>query len=331
MDNIVLTGIKPTGIVHIGNYFGAIKPALSAYDPSKYNTFYFIADYHALNMLKDPKMLKDYLYGIASAWLACGLDPEKSVFYRQSDIPQICELTTILSNITPKGLLNRAHAYKAMTDENAKKNLDADHGVNMGLFNYPLLMTADILLFNTKYVPVGNDQKQHLEIARDIAEYFNRTYGETFVLPEAIINEQTKKDVVGLDGRKMSKSYNNTIAINLNESQLKKIINKIVTDSSAPDEPKGTDNSIFSLYELVSTKEEQADFAKKLANGIGWGVAKSMLFEKMNETFAPIREKYNYYITHPHLVDEMLKKGKETAIAIAEKNLAIIKQRIGVL
>lgn len=329
MKDVILTGIKPTGVAHIGNYLGMIKPAIECQN-EKHFSLYFIADYHALNQTKDAVAIKENSYFIASAWLACGLDADKSVFYKQSDIPQIFELVTILSNVTPKGLLNRAHAYKAQVDENINKNQDTDANVNMGLFNYPLLMAADILLFNTKYVPVGIDQKQHIEIARDIAEYFNKTYGETFVLPEPLINKETQL-VIGLDGRKMSKSYNNTIPLDLTEDKLKKTIAKIVTDSSAVGDPKGTDNNVYKLYELFADNEQKADFEKLLASGIGWGEAKNKLFELINEKLKPIREKMAMYLSQREMINSMLADGKIKAQEIAQKNLNIIKSKIGVV
>ena len=230
MKKRVLTGIKPTGYAHLGNYFGAIKPSIEMSNSSENDCYYFIADYHALTTIKTREELQEYTYNIACTWLACGLDPNKVVFFRQSDIPEDLELNWILCNLTPKGLMNRAHAYKAVVEKNEANGDDRDLGVNMGLYNYPILMTADILLFDSNYVPVGQDQTQHVEIARDIALNFNKRYGEAFVLPEVMTNKETAV-LVGLDGRKMSKSYGNTIQLFADENTLKKSINRIVTDS----------------------------------------------------------------------------------------------------
>jgi len=327
---MILTGIKPTGDPHIGNYLGAIKPAIEfTNNNDKYECFYFMADYHALTTVKTGEELKRYTLEIASSWLACGLDPEKVVFYKQSDIPEIFELYTILTNVTPKGLMNRAHAYKAVVDENTKNNEEADFNVNMGLYNYPILMAADILMFNTNKVPVGMDQKQHIEIARDIATYFNNRYGNVLQIPEPFIKEEVAI-ILGLDGRKMSKSYGNTIELFLPEEKLQKVINKIVTDSSAPDEPKGTDNTIFELYKLFATEKELKEFETKLANGISWGEAKKELFVKMNEILKPMRDKYEYYMNNSEVVDKILAEGAKKARKIAENQLKIVRKIIGV-
>ena len=244
MKQVVLTGIKPTGTPHIGNYLGAIKQAIEMSENSEYDNFYFIADYHALNSLKTKEDLQQFYRELACTWLACGLNPEKVMFYRQSQVPETTELCWILMNVTPKGLMDRAHAYKACTQANKERGVDPDDGINMGLYNYPILMAADILLFNTKFVPVGKDQKQHVEMARDIAKYFNKKYGYTLVVPQERIQEQTAT-LVGLDGRKMSKSYGNQIPLFCDEQKLKKLISSIKTDSSLPNEPKSTDCTIF--------------------------------------------------------------------------------------
>ena len=245
-NKIFLTGIKPTGTPHIGNWLGAIRPALEA--AASFEARYFIADYHALNSVKDPEELRRNTYAVAAAWMACGLNPEKTLFYRQSDIPQVFELATLLSAFTPKGLMNRAHAYKAAVASNIEKGEDPDSGVNMGLYTYPVLMAADILLFDADFVPVGKDQVQHIEIAVDIAEAVNRNYGkEIFRLPQPFVGETTQT-VTGLDGRKMSKSYNNTIPLFVGEAQLKKTVMRIVTNSQSVDEPKDPDScSVFAL------------------------------------------------------------------------------------
>ena len=323
----VLTGIKPTGYAHIGNYFGMIRPAIEMSKNQNLECFYFIADYHALTTLNNANEMKEYLYDIACTWLACGLDPDKIVFYKQSDIPEVFELNWILSNVTPKGLMNRAHAYKAVVENNQQNGQDLDFGINMGLYNYPILMAADILLFNTNLVPVGLDQKQHIEIARDIAHYFNKKYGEVFVLPEEYIKEEQL--LVGLDGRKMSKSYQNTIKLFGTEDELKKSINRIVTDSRLPGEPKDVDCTVNKLYKMFASSERAKDFEKRLQLGMGWGDAKKELFETMNGYIAPMREKFIYYQNHKQEVDELLKNGAKKAREIAKDCLAKVREAIG--
>lgn len=328
MKEIVLTGIKPTGTPHIANYFGAIKPALEMAEKFD-NNFYFIADYHALNTIKSAEKLKKHTYEVAATWLACGLDPKKVVFYRQSDIPEVFELNWILCNLTPKGLMNRAHAYKAMVQKNEEEGVDPDAGVNMGLYNYPILMAADILLFNTNYVPVGQDQKQHVEIAKEIARYFNNKYGEVFTYPKEIIRDEVKT-VPGLDGRKMSKSYGNAIELFCEPSVLKKKIFSIVTDSSLPTDPKPTDHMIMELYKLFASAEEVKELENKFKAGIGWGEAKKILFEKANEYLTPLRDKYNEIYENKEKIDEILKSGAERARSIAKQTLKKVRIAIGV-
>lgn len=268
---IVLTGIKPTGKVHLGNYIGAIKPALQLAGASDCTALYFIADYHGLTFIQDRDEFRNLSHGIAATWLALGLDPERVVFYRQSDVPEIFELHWILSCLTSKGLMNRAHAYKAIHEQNIQAGVDADTGVNMGLYTYPVLMAADILLFQSDKVPVGKDQIQHVEIARDIAEGFNRIYGDTFKLPDYRVDENTSV-IPGLDGRKMSKSYNNTIPLFETPEKLKKLISKIKTDSTPPQEPKDPDTSnIFLLYKEFAAPAQVQDFRKQYLSGISWG------------------------------------------------------------
>ena len=329
MKDIVVTGIKPTGILHIGNYFGAIKPTIKFTQSENNETLVFIADYHALNYIKTKQELQDYTFELACGYLACGLDPDRVVFFKQSDVPEVFELTSILTNVTPKGLMNRAHAYKAMTEENLANGEDKDFGINMGLYNYPILMAADILLYGTKYVPVGQDQKQHCEIARDIAASFNTRYGETFILPECKIEEDVAT-IVGLDGRKMSKSYGNTIQLFAEENVLKKTINRIVTDSKLPNEPKDINSPLANIYKLFASYEQFEEFKQKLQNGIGYGDAKKELFELANQTLKPMREKYNYYKTHKQEVIQILNKGAERARHIAKNVLAKVKENIGV-
>lgn len=324
----VLTGIKPTGYAHIGNYFGAIKPAIELSNNSDFECFYFLADYHALNTLKTKEELELYTKNIACTWLACGLDPNKIVFYKQSDIPEIFELCWILSNVTSKGLMNRAHAYKAMVEKNQQNGDDADAGVNMGLYNYPILMASDILLFGTNVVPVGLDQKQHIEMARDIANSFNSKYGKTLVVPEEYIQENVAV-FYGLDGRKMSKSYGNTIQLFDTEENLRKTINKIVTDSRLPGEPKDADCTINKLYKFFAPKQQAEQFEQDLKNGLGWGEAKKQLFAVMNAYIAPMREKFDYYMAHFDEVEEMLKHGAEKARKIAREQLDKVRLAIG--
>ena len=330
MQERILTGIKPTGLAHIGNYFGAIKPAIELSLNDNYNCLYFIANYHALTTIKTKEDMENYSYNIACTWLACGLDTNKVIFYKQSDVPEIFEFNWILCNLTPKGLMNRAHAYKACVEKNELNNIDRDIGVNMGLYNYPILMAADILLFDTNLVPVGNDQMQHVEIARDIAIAFNDRYGKTLVLPQGVTQKETST-LVGLDGRKMSKSYGNTIQLFSDEKTLQKTINKIVTDSRLPNEPKDTDNAICKLYKLFANESDYQNFEQQLLKGLGWGEAKKQLFIVANEYIKPMREKYDYYIMHKDEVNNILKQGAEKAREIASVNLAKIKKLIGVL
>ncbi|WP_105616174.1 tryptophan--tRNA ligase [Vallitalea okinawensis] len=326
-----LTGIKPTGIAHIGNYLGAIKPALEKISHNKDERhIYFIADYHALNLIKDRNLLKKYTYSIAATWLALGLDPNRVIFYKQSDIPEIFELSSILACMTPKGLMNRAHAYKAKVSENIKKKIDPDTDVNMGLYTYPILMSADILLFNTDVVPVGKDQVQHVEIARDIAENFNKTFGNTFSLPKYVLNKETAI-ITGSDGRKMSKSYHNTLEIFETEKVLKKYVYSMKTDSSLPTDPKDPDNSnLFSMYKQFATQDEINDLRERYHQGIGWGEVKRILFNKINDYLEEPRESYKNYTDKTWLIDEFLEKGRHEARQLAKPFLEEIKSKIGV-
>lgn len=328
MKNRVLTGIKPTGYAHFGNYFGAIQPAINMANNGENECLFFIADYHALTTVKTKQELQDYTYNIACTWLACGLDPNKVIFYKQSDIPEDLELNWILCNLTPKGLMNRAHAYKACVEKNEQAGIDRDYGINMGLYNYPILMTADIILFGANRVPVGQDQTQHIEIARDIATNFNKRYGEIFVLPECSVQKETSV-LVGLDGRKMSKSYGNTIQLFTDEKTLQKSINKIVTDSRLPGEAKDTDNTVYKLYKLFASPVQCTEFANKLLAGLGWGDAKKELFNLINDYIKPMREKYFYYQSHRQEVDDILAKGAVKARKIAQPCLAKVKKAMG--
>lgn len=322
----MLTGIKPTGHPHLGNYIGAIKPALQLSKQRDREALYFIADYHALNAVQDPRKFREYTKEVAATWLSLGLD-EHVIFYRQSDVPEILELYWILACLTPKGLMNRAHAYKAKVDQNIEAGVDVDTGVNMGLYTYPILMAADILLFQSNYVPVGKDQIQHVEIARDIASYFNNAFGEIFVLPEYIIQEEGAI-VPGLDGRKMSKSYGNVIPLFEEPEKLKKLIFKIKTDSSLPSEPKELE-TLFMLYKEFATAEEIEKMKERYATGIGWGDVKKELFRVINRELEEPRKKYEMYMNEPHLLQEAIEKGAERAREIAKVNLAEIKKRIG--
>lgn len=329
MKKRVLTGIKPTGYAHLGNYFGAIKSAVDLSKTENFECFYFIADYHALTTLKTKQEMDEYTYNIACTWLACGLDPKKVVFYKQSSIPEVFELNWILSNVTPKGLMNRAHAYKAMTEKNEKENQDRDLGVNMGLYNYPILMAADILLFGSNFVPVGLDQKQHIEIARDIANSFNNKYGKVLIEPEEMIQEDVCT-LVGLDGRKMSKSYGNTIQLFTTENELKKSINKIVTDCKLPGEPKNLDCTLNKIYKLFVCEEKAKEFEQKLLEGLGWGEAKKQLFEVANAYISPMREKFYYYQSHRDEVDKILQEGSSRARLVAKEFLSKVRKSVGV-
>jgi tryptophanyl-tRNA synthetase len=329
LKKVVLTGIKPTGRVHIGNYIAAIKPALQLAQTQDYNPVYFIADYHGLTFIQNKEEFNHLSYGIAATWLALGLDPDRVTFYRQSDVPEIFELSWILACATPKGLMNRAHAYKAIVDKNEQTGVDPDIGVNMGLYTYPILMASDILLFQSDIVPVGKDQIQHVEIARDIAGSFNRTYGSTFKLPEYKVDEHTAV-IPGLDGRKMSKSYNNTIPLFEPAETLKNLINHIKTDSTPPGEPKSpSDSSLFLIYKEFANSDQINKMREKYQHGIGWGEAKKELFLVMNSFLEEPRKKYNELMAAPERIDEILSKGAERARALAIPLLEEVKIKIG--
>lgn len=324
-----LTGITPSGTPHLGNYAGAIRPAVAASRTPGMESFYFLADYHALIKCQDPARVHRSTLEIAASWLACGLDPEHVVFYRQSDVPEIPELNWFLSCVTGKGLLNRAHAYKASQDKNAEAGKELDDGVTAGLFMYPVLMAADILMFNAHKVPVGRDQIQHIEMARDIASSFNHLYGEHFVLPEAAIEENVAT-LPGLDGRKMSKSYDNTIPLFAPRNELKKLINSIVTDSRAPGEPKDTEGSaLFQLYQAFATAEEAEAMRKAFAEGIAWGDAKNMLFERIDAEIAPKRAIYEDLMAHPEKVEAALQIGAERARALSRPFITKLRAAVG--
>ena len=325
---ISLTGIKPTGSIHIGNYFGAIKPALALTE--KYFGVYFVADLHALNSNPQPKELQQLIYEVAASWIAFGLDTEKAIFFRQSDIHEIPELTTILSAVTPKGLMNRAHAYKAMLDKNAETGRDPDDGVNMGLYTYPILMAADILLYDSDVVPVGMDQRQHVEIARDIAENLNRIYGKTLKLPEGLIAEEVQS-IPGTDGRKMSKSYNNTLPIFIAEEDLRKQVMRIVTDSTLPEEPKNPDvDNLFQIFRFFGTPERVEEVRQLyLHGGLGYGRLKEELYENILSTFAPARQRYIELMENKSEIDTILKNGAERARELGRPVLAKVRKSVG--
>lgn len=327
----VLTGITTTGIPHLGNYAGAIRPAIEASQADNAESFLFLADYHALIKCHEPERVRESARSVAATWLATGLDVDRVTFYRQSAIPEITELSWILTTIAAKGLMNRAHAYKAAVQDNLESgDGDADKGIEMGLFSYPILMTADILMFNGQKIPVGKDQTQHIEMARDIAQRFNFIYGDTFSLPEAVVDESAMI-IPGLDGRKMSKSYNNTIPLFETEKKFKKLINKIKTNSLEPGEPKDPDGcTLFSIYSAFSNESQQADVRKMYAAGIAWGEMKKFLFEFLNEELKDKRDEYNRLMADPAELDRALKIGAEKARSVARPFLDEIRTKVGI-
>ena len=326
-DKIVLTGIKPTGTPHIGNYIGALKPLIDM--SQNHKTFMFIADLHALNAERDAKKIKQYSYEAAALMIVMGVNLENTILFRQSAIDEVYKLSNFLMNITPKGLMNRAHSYKAMVEKNTEANIDIDSGVNMGLYTYPVLMAADILLYNSDIVPVGKDQKQHVEFARDIAGYFNNIYGETFKMPEPVIGEESGY-IPGLDGRKMSKSYDNTIPLFAPSNELKKKIMRIITDSKTPEESKNPDEStIFQMYKHFANDDEIAALRKRfLDGGMGYGEAKTILFEKIDSVLSGPRARYEHLMANPKEIDVILDQGAERARIVASKMLAKVKKKM---
>ena len=325
-----LTGITTTGTPHLGNFVGSIRPSVAASRTPGVQSFYFLADYHALIKCEDPVRIQRSTLEIAASWLAAGLDPDKVMFYRQSDIPAIPELTWLLTCVTGKGLLNRAHAYKGAQDKNAASGRDTDDGVTAGLFMYPVLMAADILLFKAHKVPVGRDQVQHIEMARDIAASFNHLYGgEHFVFPEAAVDEHVAT-LPGLDGRKMSKSYNNTIPLFCSREQLRKHIGGLLTDSRAPDEPKEVEGSaLFQMYQAFASTDETAALRQHYADGIAWGDAKQVLFERVDSVVAPMREQYETLVNDPTRIEKTLLAGAERARAQATPFLRELRAAVG--
>lgn len=312
MTTRVLTGITTSGTPHLGNYVGAVRPAVAASRNPGVESFYFLADLHSLIKAQDPARTQRSTLEIAATWLAAGLEPDKVWFYRQSDIPEITELTWFLTCVASKGILNRAHAYKAAVDKNRADGEDDDAAVTAGLFMYPVLMAADILIFNANQVPVGRDQIQHIEMARDFGQRFNHVYGkEYFALPEVLIDDNVAT-LPGLDGRKMSKSYNNTIPLFVPREELKKLVFSILTDSRGPGEAKDTEGSaLFQLYQAFASAEETAAFAQAFADGIGWGDAKQKLFERIDAEIAPLREKYLALMARPEEIEAILRDGAQ--------------------
>ena len=327
----VLTGITTSGIPHLGNLVGAILPAIEASNSEKNSSFLFLADYHSLIKNTDSDLTHSSSYEIAACWLACGLDPKKVIFYRQSDIPHIFELAWILGCLTSKGLLNRAHAYKAAISDNQEKGAkDIDKGITMGLFNYPILMAADILMFNADIVPVGQDQKQHIEMARDIAIKFNHHYGNLFTPPEAQISETTGV-LPGIDGRKMSKSYGNTIPIFSDEKLLKKTIMKIKTNSLEPGEPKDSKScNIFSIYKAIASDQQVDVFQSRYSEGIGWEDAKNHLFETLKEFLAPFNSEYSKIIEDRRYVESVLLEGSKKALEFSTPLIEDVRKAVGI-
>ena len=333
MNTRVLTGITTSGTPHLGNYVGAIRPAIAASREANVDAFFFLADYHALIKCEDADLIARSRLEIAATWLACGLDPARVTFYCQSDVPEIPELSWMLTCVTAKGLMNRAHAYKASVDQNAAKGVDEDDGITMGLFSYPILMAADILMFNAHKVPVGRDQTQHLEMARDIAQRFNHLFGkgkDFFVLPEAVISEDVAT-LPGLDGRKMSKSYNNTVPLFEGESKaLKSAVARIVTDSRGPGEPKDAEAShLYLIYKAFAQQAETSAFRQELEAGLGWGDAKQRLCERVEQELGPMRASYQDLMSNPARIEDILQEGARKARAIATPFIKELRQAVG--
>lgn len=323
-----LTGIQATGQPHLGNLLGAIRPAIDMAESGDFDrNLYFIADAHALTSVRDPEKFSHFVYEVAATWIALGLDTDKAIFFKQSDVKEVFELQWYLSCLTPKGDMNRAHSYKDRLQKNEEQGREPDHGVNMGLFSYPVLMSADILLYDANSVPVGKDQIQHLEIARNIAQKINEAYGEqTLIEPETVLQKDGAY-IPGLDGRKMSKSYGNSIPLWETEKKLKKLINKITTDSSGPEEAKNPDDSlIMDLYRLFADKEEITSLENRYREGIGWGHAKAELFEAVNAYLKEPRERYNALMADTKQLDVILEKGATKARAIAQNTMKRIRK-----
>ena len=323
----ILTGITTTGTPHLGNYVGAIRPAIDSSKDKEHDSFFFLADYHALIKSKDREGLRQSCLEIAATWIASGLDVDQTYFYRQSDIPEILELNWILGNFTAKGLMNRAHAYKAAVDDNEKA--DPDKGITMGLFSYPVLMAADILMFKATHVPVGQDQVQHIEMTRDIAQRFNHHHGEIFVIPEGVIDKESSV-LPGLDGRKMSKSYGNIIPLFCDSKTLRKHVMKIKTNSLEPGEPKSSEDCLlFDIYKSFASDSQISSMKRDLEDGISWGDAKNQLYELLDEQLSTHRLRYNELMSDPSYLDKVLQEGAERAREVAKLNLNEIKSAIG--
>ena len=326
----VLTGITTTGTPHIGNYVGAIRPGIEASRSDAIESFFFMADFHALIKCQDPQQVAQSSQEIAAAWLALGLDTNNAIFYRQSDIPEIPELTWVLTCNAAKGLMNRAHAYKASVQSNVEAGEDPDFGITMGLFSYPVLMAADILMFKAHKIPVGKDQIQHVEMARDIAQRFNHNFADLLTLPEADIDDNVAV-LQGLDGRKMSKSYNNTIPLFLPEKQLRKAINKIKTNLLEPGEPKDAeDSTVFQMWSAFASDAEIERMRGDFAAGIAWGEAKKQLFELINGVLAEPRERYEELMANPERIESELRRGAERARAESAPLMAAIREAVGI-
>lgn len=331
---VSLTGIKPTGVPHLGNYVGAIRPAIAL--AQQFDAYYFIADYHALTTVHDPEQLDYYSRSVAATWVACGLDPETTTFYRQSDVPETFELCWILACVTAKGLMNRAHAYKAARDRNRDAGVnDLDAGVNMGLYNYPVLMAADILIMQADVVPVGKDQVQHVEYARDIAERFNVIYGDRYSikLPRNITSEQEDENALpGLDGRKMSKSYDNTIPLFCARDELRRLIRRLKSDSTPVEAPKDPDSSmLYALYAQFASESQQSEIRRRmLQGGFGWGEMKDILFEQLDALLAEPRKRYAALMEDRKALDEILEQGAEKARARAHPMLSATRAAVGI-
>ena len=324
-----LTGITTSGTPHLGNYVGSIRPSVQASRRADVESFYFLADYHALIKIDEPARIQRSTLEIAASWLAAGLDPARVTFYRQSDIPEIPELTWLLTCVTGKGLLNRAHAYKAAVDKNLSAGVEAESDINTGLFMYPVLMAADIVMFNAHKVPVGRDQVQHLEMTRDMAASFNHRYGEHFTLPEVVIDDNVAT-LPGLDGRKMSKSYDNTIPLFAPREQLKKLIAGIVTDSRAPGEVKAVEGSaLYQIYQAFASDSEAAQLRRAYADGISWGDAKQILFERIDREIAPMRATYEALMANPAKVESILLAGAEKAGKLSKPFMARLRHAVG--
>ncbi|ANF84282.1 Tryptophan--tRNA ligase [Pseudomonas antarctica] len=328
----ILTGITTTGTPHLGNYAGAIRPAILASQDANADSFYFLADYHALIKCDDPQRIQRSRMEIAATWLAGGLDVNRVTFYRQSDIPEIPELTWLLTCVAAKGLLNRAHAYKASVDKNVESGEDPDAGITMGLYSYPVLMAADILMFNAHKVPVGRDQIQHVEMARDIGQRFNHLFGngkEFFTMPEALI-EESVATLPGLDGRKMSKSYDNTIPLFTSAKDMKDAISRIVTDSRAPGESKDPSKShLFTLYQAFAGKNKAEEMRLDLLGGLGWGEAKKRLFLLLDDQLGDARERYHKLMSRPSEMEDLLLIGAKKARAVAAPFLEELREAVG--